>query len=278
MAFFLSSGIFSLYSFICFSVENTKASAALSDNNYLILAKKNHDFILKNFITKEDSTALKHSYKNNIAKHPAFLDDYALLIKSCIHLQELTAESKYLILAKSLTSKVIRDFRDEKTDFFFFTGKDQKDVIVRKKEIYDGATGSGNSIMAENLFYLSVIFNKKDWQRLAKKITGSIKTAVVKHPGSFCIWASVLLNQFHGLKEIVITGPGYENILNRLLQQYLPGTVIQCCPVSNNQFPLLAGKNRGSKTLIFLCKNYSCKTPVETLENLFLQLEKPFIN
>ena len=40
------------------------------------------------------------------------------------------------------------------TGYFFFTHKNQQDIILRKKEVYDGATPSGNSIMAENLYYL----------------------------------------------------------------------------------------------------------------------------
>ena len=37
-------------------------------------------------------------------------------------------------------------------------------MIVRKKEIYDGATPSGNSVMAENLYHLSIIFDQSAWR------------------------------------------------------------------------------------------------------------------
>ena len=32
-----------------------------------------------------------HTWKNDNAKYPAFLDDYAFLIQALIHLQEITA-------------------------------------------------------------------------------------------------------------------------------------------------------------------------------------------
>ena len=253
-----------------------KASAVLGDDKYRILAQKNIDFLVENFQTNNDGPELKHSWKNKVAKHPAFLDDHACLIQCCIHLQELTGNTKYLIWAKDFTSRVIRDFRDEETDFFFFTGKAQTDVIVRKKEVYDGATPSGNSIMVENLFYLSVIFNKTEWRHQAQKMMSSLKAAVVKYPTSFGIWAAVGLRQFYGINEIVVVGPGHRNIRSHLLQQYLPGKILQSASSSSNEFPLLAGKDpAGAETLIYLCKNYTCKAPVNSLEKLLLLLQNP---
>ena len=251
-----------------------KSSAALRDDNYRMLAQKNFDFLIQNFNINKDGAGLKHTCKNKIAKHPAFLDDYACLIQCCIHLQELTAETKYLIWAKDFTSRVIRDFTDDTTGFFFFTGKAQTDVIVRTKEVYDGATPSGNSVMAENLFYLSVIFGKKEWQQQAQKITSSLKTAVVRYPTSFAIWASAALKQFYGVNEIVITGADHNNIRARLLQQYLPDKILQSASLASSEFPLLAGKDPGAGTLIYLCKNYTCQAPVNNLESLLLQLRK----
>ena len=51
--------------------------------------------------------------------------------------------------AKQYTLYVIENFSDDENVFFYFTHRDQKDVIIRKKEIYDGATPSGNSVMAD---------------------------------------------------------------------------------------------------------------------------------
>ncbi len=85
---------------------------------------------------------------------PAFLDDYAFLIEAYIQLQEVTGEVSYLIRAKELSDWVIENFSEEETGYFYYTHKEQDDVIVRKREVYDGATASGNSVMASNLLYL----------------------------------------------------------------------------------------------------------------------------
>ncbi|MEJ0083623.1 MAG: hypothetical protein WDM78_22340 [Puia sp.] len=83
--------------------------------------------------------------KQNI---PAFLDDYAFLIEAYIQLQEVTGEADFLIRARTLTEWVIKNFSEEDTGYFFYTHAAQNDVIVRKRDIYDGATPSGNSVMA----------------------------------------------------------------------------------------------------------------------------------
>ncbi len=251
-----------------------KAAAALNDKRFGALAEKSFAFISEKFEVDKEGVAMKHTWKNNIAKYPAFLDDIACLVQSCIYLQELTSNSTYLLTAKRLSDHIISHFGDEETGFFFFTGKTQKDVIIRKKEVYDGAVPSGNSIMVENLFYLSVIFDEPAWKNQAQKITGKLLTAVVRYPTSFAIWASVLLRQLYGVNEIVVSGPGYSSIRDELLQQYLPAKIVQCSALENNGFPLLAGKSHGSETMIYLCKNYACMAPVNSLENLFLLMEK----
>lgn len=250
-----------------------KTASAIDDGKYRDLAQKTFSFLIQNFAEK-DGVEFKHTFKNNEAKYPAFLDDYAYLIQACIHLQELVSDNSYLIKAERLCDYVIENFGDEETGFFFFTNSIQKDVIIRKKEIYDGAIPSGNSIMAENLFYLATIFDRPDWQKRAERITGSLRGAALRYATSFGVWASVLLRQSYGVKEIAVTGKGYELVRNQLLRCYLPGKILQCGGFQENSFPLLQGRNFDAEVQIYLCKNHACLPPVDTLEKLFLLLEK----
>ena len=250
-----------------------KASAALNEEKFGAMAEKCFDFISKNLRSKNEGQ-LMHTYKSGIAKYPAFLDDHAFLVQACIHLQELTSKSSYILTAKRLCNYVLEHFTDEGNGFFFFTGKTQKDVIIRKKEVYDGAIASGNSIMAENLFYLSVIFDETDWKMRAQKMLDSLRYAMVRYPTSFGVWAAVSMRQFYVVNEIVITGPDFVYTRNKLLQQYMPGKIMQCSALPDSGFPLLAGKGSGSESMIYLCKNYVCNPPVNSLEKLILLLEK----
>ena len=249
-----------------------KASAALEDENYAAEAVRLFDFIRKKFST--EGMIRFHTYKNNEAKYPAFLDDYAYLIQACIFLQEITADQKYLLEAKKLTQYVIDHFENEESGFFFYTHQQQKDIITRKVEFYDGAVPSGNSIMAENLFYLSVVFEKNDWQLKAQKISFALAETVVKYPTSFAVCASVILKQVIGINEIVITGKNIHQTKKDLLKSYIPNKVFQSTDTEVQGFPLLKDKNFNDISKIYLCKDYSCLKPVDTIMELKLLLKK----
>ena len=250
-----------------------KAAAVLENNEYKKLAEKCFDFLWAKFKKHDEEMDFHHTYKNNIAKYPAFLDDYAYLIQSCIYLQEITSNSNYLVRAKQLATHVLENFTEEGTGFFFFTSKAQSDVIVRKKEVYDGATPAGNSIMADNLYYLSVVFNKAEWKEQADKMLDALNTAIVNYPTSFANWASLVLKQLYGVNEIVVTGSAYEDSRNTILARYMPNKVFQCSDSEDSNFPMLKGKKYQPSLSFYLCKNYHCLPPVKDVDNLFKLLE-----
>lgn len=245
-----------------------KAAAALNEERYINIAQKNFAFLWNNFRVQHDSVELYHVRKNKKDGCPAFLDDYAFLIQACIHLQELTSEPAYLIHARQLTQYVLDHFADDQTAYFFFTSHQQTDAIVRKKEVYDGATASGNSTMASNLYYLGVVFNNTSWQNRAQQMLEALTTAIVSYPTSFAVWASLLLKNSQGIREIIIAGEQYQVKRRELLQHYMPHKVLQCGKKSIPDFPLLQDKNFDSPANIYLCRNHSCRLPVKTVHEL----------
>jgi len=239
-----------------------KAAAALHQEEWLQLAIRSFDFLITRFKVPGDTAALYHTFKNEVAKYPAFLDDYAYLVQAAILLQEGTGETRYLIQARELTDHVIDHFSDPGTSFFFFTHEGQSDVIVRKKEVYDGATPSGNSIMAGNLLYLALIFNETAWREQADKMLSSLSTAILKYPGSFGVWAACLLGQAYGINEIVVTGRETAPLRQEVLGEYIPNKVFQSANAPIPGFPLLEGKDYEKKVLAYLCRDYACREPV----------------
>ncbi len=245
-----------------------KAASALNDDSYRVLAENSFQFLVKKFDSKVEEVGMYHTYKNGIAKYPAFLDDYAFLIESCIHLQEVNSNTFYLNKAKELTTHVINNFYDFDTGFLCFTNKNQTDVLVRKQEVYDGALPSGNSTMAEYLMYLSVIFDEKDWQTKAETMYKTLQKAIVSYPTSFANWAIYFLNKMYGTNEIVIAGKDFEGIRNSLMMNYIPNKIVMAGKNELKEFPLLNGKRFDESSTLYLCKNYHCEKPVHSIEKL----------
>jgi uncharacterized protein len=251
-----------------------KCGAALSDKNLINKAIDTTHFLLQKFKHPINENEFYHTYKNDVAKYPAFLDDYACLIQALIHLQEVTANTQYLTHAKEITQFVFANFFDDESGFFFFTHHAQTDVILRKKEVYDGATPSGNAIMAKNLVYLSIAFNMPQWNAIAVKMMNNLQSAIVKYPTSFGIWASCVLNQTIGIQEITVIGEEHLNFLNQILQFFIPNKILQAANIESTHFPLLANKPNTPETLIYRCFNYSCNRTINTTNGLFDILEQ----
>lgn len=237
----------------------SKAYAALGKESYRQQAINHMAFLEK--ALKQNNGAWHHTYKNGVAKLPAFLDDYAYLIQAYIHLQEITGNADYLIKAKELTQWVCKHFSEAETGFFYFTHEEQQDILVRKKEVYDGATPSGNAVMMHNLCYLSVVFDLPEWKERAMAMLGALETAIVKYPGSFGVWASQIQIQTKGVVELAITGKNWQTQVAQVLQAYIPHKIIQWGETKLPIFPLLVGRESNEDSAFYICKDYSCKSP-----------------
>jgi uncharacterized protein len=246
-----------------------KAASALNDETYRQLAENSFASLWKIFKQNSNTVAMHHTATNGIAKYPAFLDDYAYLIQACIGLQEITSDTTYINKANELCEFVIDNFIEIENGLFFYTHKNQADIILRKKEVYDGAVPSGNSIMVQNLFYLSTIYNNNNFASIANAMLSKLSDAIIKYPSSFAIWGNSILSQSFGVEEVAIIGVNYQQMRNQLLEQYLPNKVLMGSVSEDNSFAMLAGKTTQANTLIYHCKNKTCNAPIPTIEKLF---------
>ncbi|MBA2249969.1 MAG: thioredoxin domain-containing protein [Chitinophagaceae bacterium] len=257
------------------NIALSKAAAAFDNPYYRELAIGHLNFLWEKFQDSNEENKFYHTYKNGVAKYPAFLDDYAYLVKACIHLQEITGNQLYLERAYNLVGYIIQHFSSEE-GFYFYTRKDQQDVIVRKQEVYDSATPSGNSIMAGNLNYLGTIYDNRNWKQKAVEMVDALSEVIIKYPTSFGTWSCLLADISAGINEIAITGPEAGKLKDEFLQHFIPNKVLQSADSDiETGYPLISGKNDSREnTFIYVCKNFSCNLPVNTVEKAINQLLK----
>lgn len=248
----------------------SKAFAAVGLEEYRQTAIRNMKFMLDTFMAGDGG--LFHTYKSGETRIRAFLDDHVFLADALIQLQEITGNKKYLSIAKTITEKTVADFSDPLSPFFYFTSQDARDVIVRKKEIYDGATTSGNSLMAGILHYLGIIFENKSWLKQAGDMLAFMEDAVTKYSTSFAVWAQLLQQRLEGTREIVVVGPAFYEGLTEIGSRYLPCKVVQGAFEGDDDFPLLRSRGNNKETLYFLCRDYSCKPPERDFTKLLIYL------
>ena len=127
--------------------------------------------------------------------------------------------------------------------------------------------------MAGNLFYLSVIFDKKEWKEKSVGFVNNLFELIIKYPTSFGNWASLLIDVYADINEIAICGDKFENLRDELLRKFIPNKVLQCTNYPNeNKYPLIKQKSISKQPLVYLCRNYTCQVPVDNIAEIVNQI------
>ena len=242
---------------------------ALGKTEYLNLALANARFLKDKMISQ--SGQLFHSYKNNQAKIPGFLEDYAFVIEAFTALFEVTGEKQWLDDTKNLVQYTFGHFFDEEKRIFYFTSKNQPDLISRTVEILDNVIPASNSVMAKNLFRLSHLLGHSEYLDIAQQMADQVFPSIAGYPSGHSNWLQLILSLGEQPFEVAIVGENAAEIREKMQKFYLP-QVIFCTGTAENELPLLKNRYVRGKTLIYICQNNSCQLPVETVEEALEQI------
>ena len=248
-----------------------KAALAFDEPAWLALAEENMSFILRVFQT-DGLIAWLHTFKQDHAKYPAFLDDLAYLVQALITLYEPTGNLSYLENARKIIGYLQANYVDEEGVFFYFTHANQSDILVRKKDIYDGAMPSGNALMAWNLYRASILLGVEEWKLQAVQMIVAVKEGVLKYPNSFGIWANLMLEMVKGTHEILVLGPEAKMEGLELFRAYIPNKVVMLSAAIVEEYPLMQHKSLDEQTTFYVCRDYTCQLPVHSLDEVLLKV------
>src|SRR5690606_38800601 len=121
-----------------------KAGVALEEPRYVEAARRAADFILGTMRT--GSGRLLHTYRAGEARLSAYLDDYTTLAASLVTLYQATFDERYIDESVALMETVREHFKDPAAPGFYFTADDHEELLMRNKDLTDGATPGGNSM------------------------------------------------------------------------------------------------------------------------------------
>ena len=244
------------------------AGLVLGDEKPLTMAREAMTFIEKNLIS--DGKAYR-SFKNKRSTTEGFLEDYAFLIQAYLKLYQATFLEPYLHKAKQWCEYVLQNFFDDADGYFHFSSNEAERLIARKKEIFDNVIPSGNSIMARNLLALSDYFDEPKWNDIANKMISSLSNLISNEPTYTSNWGIALLEAVNGFDEIVISGQNHVPFRKELGQSFLPMSIL-AGDDKPSSMPLLQSREPQAETLIYVCRNKTCKLPVKTVGEALKQI------
>lgn len=245
------------------------AYKVLGEDKFLKAALRNMQF-LENELT--EGLTLFRSYKNRRSHVKAFLDDYAYVIQACIALYQVTFNEYWINRAKALLQHTVENFYDVSDGFFKYAARDAEKLIAARKEIFDNVIPASNSVMAQNLYHLSVIFDDQTWRAMAEKMTFSLSHLITSEPNYMSNWGIVYAEMKKGMAEVVFAGKDNGVAAREMFRTFQP-FVIAMGTDHESHLPLLEGKSAlADKLTIYVCYNKTCQQPVHTVHDAIAQL------
>jgi len=257
-----------------------KAGRVFDDAEHTAAAERAAGFVLS---TMRQDGELLHRYRGDVAGITATVDDYAFLVWGLIELYEVTFNPAYLQNAVALNSELIEQFWDDDVGGLFFTADDSEELIIRMKEVYDGAIPSGNSVSMLNFIRLGRITANPELEKRAAAIGRAFHQQVSRGPSAHAVLLTALDFGIGPSYEVVIVGRSdaedtraMQRALNNV---FVPNKVVVLKP-SEEESPEIVEiasfikehKVIDGKATAYVCRNYACDLPTTDTEQMLESL------
>lgn len=243
------------------------AYTAFEEEEYKHLAHKIVRWISA-YQLKEDNS-LWRTRKNGKSTIGGFLEDYATVIQAFLRFYEVTAEEEYALKAKKLAEYTITHFQHHKSKMFYFT-PDSTTLIARKMDINDNVIPSGNSIMANNLWKLGHLFEKKEWLNDARQQLANVYDGMEMYGSGYSNWGILLSHNTTRFYEIVLSGEMSSNRILSWSKQYLPNSLT----AYQSEIIPLGKYKKSEQNLFYICSETDGCMPPVTEVNEVLEIVK----
>lgn len=260
-----------------------KGARAFKNENLCRASEKAAGFIFSKLVNGHGR--LMARYRDGHTAFLAYLDDYAFLVWGLLELYETTFNVEYLKQAIKLNQHMLGLFWDDARGGLFFNGKDSEELIIRSKEIYDGAIPSGNSVAALNLLKLARLTGDITLSEKAEQLFSAFAESVSSHPSAHAFLLTALLFASDASKEIVIVGGADSSdtraIVDKIRGYYIPNAITILNPGGKEGeelqkiIPFVKEMRPvDNKATAYVCQNYTCQAPVTDINDLAKILEQ----
>jgi uncharacterized protein YyaL (SSP411 family) len=244
-------------------------------SNYLELATRNANFLLTSL---RPDGRLHRSWRNGKVGHQGFLEDYGSLIIGLLELYQVDFSNRWFSAAEELTAEMIERFSDPEGGFFD-TPSDAESLIIRPKNIQDNATPSGNALACEALLKLAAFTGKGEYRDLAEKLLRRVESSILRNPIGFGRWLSTADFALGEVRQIAVLykekDENIKSFLNVSSAKFRPNQILASSiypPASEAPALLKERQLKDDKITAYVCKDFICNLPVNSLEEFEKQL------
>jgi len=253
------------------------AGRVFDEPEWIRAAERATAFVLDQMHTSK--SRMLHRYRDGEAAIPAFLDDYVFMTTAMLELFEATFDPKYLEQALELQQQTLELFWDKARGGFFFTAADNEELLVRQKEVYDGAIPSGNSMAADNFVRLARLTGDNEHLQEADHIFAAFAGEAGRLPSAHCQLMSALQRGVGPSLEVVIAGDrsaaDTTTLIATVREMYLPHAAVLLVPPGRSGAAIRklapfakAYEPVEGKAAAYVCQDFTCQLPTTDPEKL----------
>jgi uncharacterized protein YyaL (SSP411 family) len=240
--------------------------------------------LLRDRLWRPETGTLLRCYRQGESGVEAYAEDYACLTFGLLELFQADGHPQWLEWALTLQQRLDDLFWDPEEGGWFSTTGQDKSVLLRLKEDYDGAEPAASSVAVLNLLLLA---------HLVGDDGGGYSQRVMRTFGAFALCAAqagrtvpmmlASLSTYHaGIVQIVLAGdpesPDTVALRGVLESRYLPNAVV--VPVAPGRrdalvrlLPWVADlRPREGRATAYVCRDFTCRLPATSAEELASQL------
>ena len=257
------------------------AGRAFDEETYVDAARRAADFALTELRTPEGR--LWKRYRSGSVAHAGMLEDYAFLSWGLIELFEATQEPRWLGAALELQETLHEHFLDDQRGGYFTAPDDGEALIVRPRDVYDGAIPSGNSVAASNLIRLARLTGRVELEERAWAVMNAFSGDLGRSPTGSTQMLCALDFALGPSFEIVVAGepeaPATKEALAALSRVFAPNKVVllrapgEDPPIARLAPFAAAQEPVGGRTTIYLCEDFTCRAPTHDVAEVLSALE-----
>jgi len=246
----------------------SKAARVFQVKEYAEEAVRSAGFILGNMW---DGDELLHRYREGEAQIGGFLNDYAFMVWGLIELYQATHEKRFLDEAWRINEVMMGMFADPEGGFYF-TSSEAEELLTRRKDLYDGAIPSGNSVAFMNLMRLSRLTGNTYLEEDAAKLSRFFSSSILGAPHAYSMLLSGLDFAFGPSTEVVVSGKDDEisGIIAQLGQRYQPNMVVhRYSEELETSVGYITGMEPGDEPMVYVCTGFVCNLPTGNMEKVW---------
>ena len=251
-----------------FAATIAEAGAAFGRSDWVEEAGRIARFLLDN-LRRADGRWLRAWQADAGAKHLAYAVDYAHLIDAFTRLAEATGRASWIAEARRAADGLLDLFWDDADGGVFTTGVDGEALLVRTKDVFDGATPSANSVATNALLRLGALTGSERYAAAAQAILRLLHAHLAHHPTAVTMAVAAVDMVVTGPTEIVVSGDR-PDLVRIVHSRYLPNAVLAWGEPYNS--PLWEGRGPGTAPAAYVCRDFVCSLPAADVSTLTDQL------